>query len=101
MKKTYQITEINNIEFKEQGYTIIDDFLSQELHDELLDQLDNTKFEINYQLRHGYYKDLLKSENIKRSTSSIMALTSSNNLNEFSLETSCFLSLLTLKSVLP
>jgi hypothetical protein len=64
MKNSYRITEINYIEFKEQGYTIIDNFLSQELHDELLNQLDSAKFEINYQLRHGYYKDLLKSENI-------------------------------------
>jgi hypothetical protein len=63
MKNSYQITEINKIEFKDQGYTIIDNFLSQELHDELLNYFDTAKFEINYQLRHGYYEELLKSNN--------------------------------------
>ena len=64
MKNSYQITDINRIEFKEQGYTIIDNFLAQELHDELLNQFDEANYEINYQLRHGYYQEKLKSNNI-------------------------------------
>ena len=56
MKNSYQITDINRIEFKEQGYTIIDNFLAQELHDELLNEFDEANYEINYQLRHGYFR---------------------------------------------
>ena len=64
MKNSYLITDINRIEFKEQGYTIIDNFLAQELHDELLNEFDEANSEINYQLRHGYYQEKLKSNNI-------------------------------------
>ena len=64
MKNSYLITDINRIEFKEQGYTIIDNFLAQELHDELLNEFDEANYEINYQLRHGYYQEKLKSNNI-------------------------------------
>ena len=63
MKKFSQITDVHRMEFIEHGYTIIDNFLSQELHDELLNKFETAKFEINYQLRDGYYKDLLKSGN--------------------------------------
>jgi hypothetical protein len=64
MKSAHLITDINRIEFMEQGYTIIDNFLAQELHDELLIELDAANYEINYQFRHGYYQELLKSDNI-------------------------------------
>ena len=62
MTKPYLITNINRIEFEKNGYTIIDNFLPEELHNELLQVLDTASTEINYQLRLGYYKDFFKSE---------------------------------------
>jgi hypothetical protein len=63
MKNIAYLTKTHHKEFSDQGYTIVDNFLPQEMHDELLDELDAATLQINFQLRPGYYKDLLKSNN--------------------------------------
>ena len=62
MKNFSKITDIQRMEFIEYGYTIIDNFLPEVLHNELLNELETACVEINYQLKHGYYKNLLKSQ---------------------------------------
>jgi len=62
MLKPYDITDVNRIEFDKNGFTVLDNFLPEELHNKLLEELETASTEINYQLRHGYYKNLFKSE---------------------------------------
>ena len=69
MKNSYQITDSNRVEFKEQGYTIIDDFLPQELHDELGQSLTAIKV-ITVAISRAESENVI----IKQSTDSIIQI---------------------------
>ncbi len=54
----------HKLELREKGYTIIDNFLPQDLHDNLINELDNRSTTIHYQYKDKNYSHVFKSENM-------------------------------------